>query len=122
MLASRGQLAFDGEGVTQLPNDMGHWAMGLPGSPTLRGVDDADELTGERSWSRADGSIGKVTEHYLAFKARTISATELAVALRPSQAPCLANAKAWRAVLISVNGRHWGVCSTFHFPSDSCLA
>lgn len=48
LLASRGQLAFDGEGVTQLPNDMGHWAMGLPGSPTLRGVDDADELTGER--------------------------------------------------------------------------
>ena len=68
----RGALAYDGEGVTQLQHgwqcaalarraqapvelqlaawlhDLGHLLTGLPGSPTLQGIDDGHEHTGAR--------------------------------------------------------------------------
>lgn len=70
LFRERGHLAYDGEGVTQLQHgwqsarlarragagaalelaawlhDLGHLASGLPGSPTLEGIDDGHETLG----------------------------------------------------------------------------
>lgn len=80
LLASQGQLAYEGEGVTQLQHgwqaarwaelagatpalqlaawlhDIGHLLTGLKGSPTMRGIDDAHEFLGARVLTLAFGS------------------------------------------------------------------
>jgi predicted HD phosphohydrolase len=80
LLASQGQLAYEGEGVTQLQHgwqaarlaelagatpalqlatwlhDIGHLLTGLKGSPTLRGIDDAHEFLGARLLTLVFGS------------------------------------------------------------------
>jgi predicted HD phosphohydrolase len=79
LFVNRGQLAYEGEGVTQLLHgwqsarlarqagaapalqlaawlhDLGHLMTGLEGSPTVRGIDDAHEVVGARALALAFG-------------------------------------------------------------------
>jgi phosphonate degradation associated HDIG domain protein len=126
----RGDLAYEGEGITQLQHgwqcarlarqagatpalqlaawlhDLGHLASGLEGTPTLRGVDDGHEHAGARLLEKLFGAA--VAEPV----ALHVAAKRYMVAMRPGYLAAL-SADSTRSLALQGGPMNAGECTAF---------